>query len=88
MGDAFIEVFVNTDLAICESRDSKGLYARARAGELKGFTGIDDPYEKPLSPDVELSDPSISPSENAETVIEALRARGFVNDEPPSTIRE
>jgi len=53
-GLRFIEVFVNTPLAICEARDPKGLYARARAGQLKGFTGVDDPYEPPLDPDVEL----------------------------------
>ncbi len=78
LGDAFIEVFVDTELAVCESRDSKGLYARARAGDLKGFTGIDDPYEEPLSPEVRLSDSSRSPAENAKTVVEALRARGFL----------
>ncbi|HEX4804637.1 MAG TPA: adenylyl-sulfate kinase [Conexibacter sp.] len=50
----FVEVFVNTPLEICEARDPKGLYARARAGELRGFTGVDDPYEPPLAPDVEL----------------------------------
>ncbi len=82
MGGAFIEVFVNTDIAVCESRDSKGLYAKARAGELKGFTGVDDPYEKPLSPEVELSDSSASPIENARTIVEALRGRGFLDDQP------
>ncbi len=50
----FVEVFVDTPLALCEQRDPKGLYARARAGELRGMTGIDDPYEAPLAPDVVL----------------------------------
>ncbi|MXW61032.1 MAG: adenylyl-sulfate kinase [Acidimicrobiaceae bacterium] len=50
----FIEVFVDTPLAVCEQRDSKGLYAKARAGELRGFTGIDDPYEPPRSPELRL----------------------------------
>lgn len=50
----FIEVFVDTPLEICEQRDSKGLYARARAGEIRGFTGIDDPYEPPLNPELRL----------------------------------
>lgn len=50
----FIEVFVDTPLAVCEQRDSKGLYAKARAGELSGFTGIDDPYEAPRSPELRL----------------------------------
>ena len=79
MGDAFVEVFADTPLAICESRDSKGLYARARAGELKGFTGIDDPYEAPLSPEVVLSDPRRSPAENADTIVAALQSIGFLD---------
>ena len=78
MGEAFIEVFVDTDLAICESRDAKGLYAKARAGELKGFTGIDDPYEKPQSPEVWLSDPLAPPAENALTIARVLAAKGFL----------
>jgi sulfate adenylyltransferase len=79
MADAFIEVFVDTDLEVCESRDAKGLYARARAGKLPGFTGIDHPYEEPLSPEVRLSDPSLSPVERARAVIAALKARGFLS---------
>ena len=51
-GLRFVEVFVDTPLALCEQRDPKGLYARARAGELRGMTGIDDPYETPLTPDL------------------------------------
>jgi len=50
----FIEVYVNTPLAVCETRDVKGLYAKARAGEIKGFTGIDSPFEAPQNPDYEL----------------------------------
>ncbi len=53
-GLPFLEVFVDTPLAECERRDPKGLYAKARAGELTGFTGIDDPYESPLAPDLVL----------------------------------
>lgn len=52
--DNFIEIYINTPLHICEQRDVKGLYAKARAGEIKGFTGIDSPFEAPQSPDVEL----------------------------------
>jgi adenylyl-sulfate kinase len=66
----FIEVFVNTPLEVCEARDPKGLYARARAGELKGFTGVDDPYEPPLDPDVELCLLDVDVA--VERVIEAL----------------
>jgi bifunctional enzyme CysN/CysC len=51
-GLRFVEVFVDTPLAVCEQRDPKGLYARARAGELRGLTGVDAPYEAPLSPDL------------------------------------
>lgn len=53
-GLAFLEVFVDTPLEVCESRDPKGLYAKARAGEIKGFTGIDDPYEAPADPDLRI----------------------------------
>ena len=55
IGD-FVEVFVNAPLAVCEERDVKGLYKRARKGEIKSFTGIDDPYEPPTNPEVEVSD--------------------------------
>jgi adenylyl-sulfate kinase len=54
-GLGFVEVYVSTPLEVCEQRDTKGLYARARAGELKQMTGIDDPYEVPQAPDVEVS---------------------------------
>jgi bifunctional enzyme CysN/CysC len=54
-GLPFLEVFVDTPLAVCEARDPKGLYAKARAGEITGFTGIDDPYEAPAAPDLRLS---------------------------------
>jgi adenylyl-sulfate kinase len=53
-GLRFIEVYVNTPLEVCMERDPKGLYARAKAGQLRGFTGVDDPYEPPVAPDVEL----------------------------------
>jgi bifunctional enzyme CysN/CysC len=53
-GLPFLEVYVATPLSLCEDRDPKGLYARARAGELRGFTGVDDPYEPPEAPDVLL----------------------------------
>jgi adenylylsulfate kinase len=53
IGNNFVEVYVNAPLKVCEDRDVKGLYQKARAGEIKGFTGIDDPYEPPLDPEVE-----------------------------------
>ena len=52
MTENFVEVYVNASLAVCEARDVKGVYAKASAGMIKGFTGIDDPYEEPLSPEV------------------------------------
>jgi len=50
----FIEVFVNTPIEVCEQRDVKGLYARARRGQITGFTGVDDPYEEPVNPEITL----------------------------------
>ena len=76
--DSFVEVFVNTPLEVCEERDTKGMYAKARRGEIKDFTGIDDPYEAPENPDLELETVSRSPEENAHVVLEELRGRGFV----------
>jgi len=74
----FVEVFVDTPLDVCESRDAKGMYAQARAGKIKGFTGIDDPYEPPLAAELTLETTSASAEENARRVIEFLRARGFL----------
>ena len=65
----FIEVFVDTPMEVCELRDPKGLYKKARAGELKGFTGIDDPYEPPVSPELVLSAAHKSPDELANEVM-------------------
>jgi adenylyl-sulfate kinase len=73
-GLPFIEVFVNTPLPVCQARDPKGLYARALSGELPGFTGIDDPYEPPQRPDVELTH-ELSPEAATEQVLRALAAR-------------
>jgi adenylylsulfate kinase len=68
----FVEVFVDTPLAICEARDPKGLYKKARAGELKGMTGIDDPYEPPLSPQLRLAGADFPPDVLADQVIAYL----------------
>jgi adenylyl-sulfate kinase len=75
-GLPFIEVWVSTPLEECEQRDPKGLYSRARRGELKGMTGIDDPYEPPAAPDLELR-----PGQDADAVdqvLAALRERGVI----------
>lgn len=72
----FVEVFVDAPLEVCESRDPKGLYKKARAGEIKGFTGIDDPYEPPEAPELRLESASHSPQELADRVVAYLRQRG------------
>jgi len=72
-GLRFIEVYVNTPLDECVRRDPKGLYARAQAGELRGFTGVDDPYEPPSEPDVELRCDDIEAA--VARVLEALAAQ-------------
>ena len=76
--DRFIEVFVDTPLEVCESRDSKGLYAKARRGEISDFTGINDPYEPPVTPEITLDTVTSSPEENAARIVEYLVAQGFV----------
>jgi sulfate adenylyltransferase len=76
--DNFVEVFVDTPIEICESRDSKGLYSKARRGELKDFTGVDDPYEVPGFAEIRLDTVRHSPEENADAIIKYLGGRGFV----------
>ncbi|GMN37901.1 hypothetical protein TIFTF001_007183 [Ficus carica] len=77
----FIEVFMDTPLEVCEERDPKGLYKLARAGKIKGFTGIDDPYEPPLNCEIVLSQKGgscASPCEMAEEVMSYLEEKGFL----------
>jgi sulfate adenylyltransferase len=76
--DLFIEVFVDTPIAVCEQRDTKGMYAAARRGEIKNFTGIDDPYEPPQHPEIALDTISDSPETNARSIEDYLAAQGFV----------
>lgn len=71
----YAEVYVNAPLEVCEARDVKGLYRRARSGEIGAFTGIDSPYEPPAEPDVECPTDRESPEQSAERVVEFLRAR-------------
>ncbi len=78
IGD-FVEVFVNAPLETCEQRDVKGLYQKARAGEIKGFTGIDDPYESPLQPEVECRTDCETIDESVAKVLRVLETRGYVN---------
>ena len=77
LGD-FIEVFVDTPIEICEQRDPKGLYKQARAGLIKGFTGIDDPYEAPLEPELTLAGGAKVPAQLALEVIASLQSAGVV----------
>jgi sulfate adenylyltransferase len=77
-GDQFVEVFVDTPLEVCEDRDVKGLYAKARRGEIKDFTGIDDPYEPPQHAEVTLNTVDHSPEDNAYIILEHLVEQGFV----------
>lgn len=75
----FIEIHVATPLDVCENRDSKGLYAKARAGLLKGFTGVDDPYETPQNPEVVLDTTDMTPEEAAQEVLLYLERTGFLD---------
>ena len=80
--DQFVEVFVNTPLEVCEARDVKGLYAKARRGELKGLTGIDDPYEAPDHPEIMLDTVNYTPQDNADFIIGYLIEQGFIRYTP------
>jgi len=75
----FIEVFVDTPLDVCESRDTKGMYSQARSGRISGFTGIDDPYEAPTAPEATLDTVRHSTDENVAEILLALTERGFVS---------
>jgi adenylylsulfate kinase len=76
--DDFIEVFVDAPLEVCETRDPKGLYKKARAGEIKGFTGIDDPYEAPDAPELHLNTAGLTPEAAAEKLMVYLRSKGKI----------
>lgn len=76
--EQFIEVYVNTPINVCEERDVKGLYAKARRGELKGFTGVDDPYEPPMNPELNLETVGVKPLANAFKIVTYLESKGFL----------
>ncbi|MEH2026180.1 adenylyl-sulfate kinase [Nostoc sp.] len=78
IGD-FIEVYVNAPLEVCEQRDVKGLYKKARAGEIKNFTGIDDLYEVPLKPDVECKTNEETIAQSANKILNKLKKLGYTN---------
>lgn len=74
----FVEVYITAPLEVCESRDVKGLYAKARAGEIKGFTGIDDPYEEPLNPEIICYTDRESVEESVKKVLSKLEELGYI----------
>jgi adenylylsulfate kinase len=78
IGDRFVEIFVATSLEECERRDLKGLYAKARAGEIKEFTGISDPYEEPLDPEITVHTEDRTPEQTAAHVIAELERLGYI----------
>ena len=76
--DEFIEVFVDTPLRVAEQRDPKGLYKKARRGEIKNFTGIDSPYEEPEQPEIRIETAAVSAEEAAEKIISELKRMGII----------
>ncbi|HVF28803.1 MAG TPA: bifunctional sulfate adenylyltransferase/adenylylsulfate kinase, partial [Pyrinomonadaceae bacterium] len=84
-GDRFIEIFVDTPLEVCEGRDVKGMYALAREGKIKNFTGVDDPYESPLNPEVVIDTVRQTAEQNADRILAYLVEQGFV---VPSLVKE
>ncbi|MDQ3829739.1 MAG: bifunctional sulfate adenylyltransferase/adenylylsulfate kinase [Candidatus Tectomicrobia bacterium] len=84
--DHFIEVFVDTPLEVCEQRDAKGMYAKARRGEITGFTGIDDPYEPPTDPEITLDTVAQTPEGNARHILAYLIGRGFVRADAKASL--
>jgi adenylylsulfate kinase len=83
IGD-FVEVYVNAPLSVCEDRDVKGLYKKARSGEIRHFTGIDDPYEAPLNPEIECKTNQETVQESATKVLQFLEKTGYI---PSTTIQ-
>jgi adenylylsulfate kinase len=76
--ERFVEVYIDAPLEVCESRDVKGMYAKARAGEIKGFTGIDDPYEEPLNAEIVCHTDRETVEESAAKIIAELERRGHI----------
>jgi sulfate adenylyltransferase len=74
----YIEVFMSTPLDVCENRDRKGLYAKARQGIIKGVTGIDDPYQPPRDPELTIDTSTLSPVEGAQMVLLFLEEQGYI----------
>jgi adenylylsulfate kinase len=79
MDDRFIEVYAKASVEVCEERDTKGLYAKARAGEIKEFTGVSDPYEEPINPEITVETAEQSPEESAQQILTYLEDHGFIS---------
>jgi len=79
----FLEVFVHATVEECARRDVKGLYAKAMAGEIKGFTGVDDPYEPPQSPEIYIDTMTQTPVESLQTILEKLGEMGYIDETAP-----
>jgi adenylylsulfate kinase len=79
VGSGFIEVYISTPLEVCEDRDVKGLYAKARSGDIKEFTGVSDPYEPPLNPEIEIPTVGQSPRQAADLIVRWLTERGYLD---------
>ena len=79
--DEFIEVFVDTPLEVCEERDPKGHYRKARAGELINFTGIDAPYEPPVNPEIRVDGGTASPKAAVDTILHHLQDQGYLGED-------
>lgn len=75
----FVEIYVATPIEVCEGRDRKGLYAKARAGLIKGFTGIDDPYEDPVDPEMKIDATDLTPDLAARRILIKLEKMGFIH---------
>lgn len=74
----FVEVYVNTPVAVCEERDVKGLYRKARSGQITAFTGVDDPYEVPEHPEITIDTVRLSPAESAALILSELERQGWI----------
>jgi len=77
--DAFIEIFIDTPLKVCESRDPKGLYKKAREGEIPNFTGVSSPYEAPAKPEIHIKNDKISIEDVTQLIIDYLQEKGYLH---------
>ncbi|MFZ4813907.1 MAG: bifunctional sulfate adenylyltransferase/adenylylsulfate kinase [Phototrophicaceae bacterium] len=84
--ESFVEIFIDTPVEVCEERDVKGMYAKARRGEIKGFTGVDDPYEAPINPELRLTTTDTPPQENAQRIMAYLTERGYFYAPTPERV--